>query len=166
MYLHLLTFLFLQCPSVFSFLLAGGLSWTYLEGKASDHKFPLLLFIWECLGFSLTFKNIFLYTCLFQLKYVCVWMLTQSCLTLCDPLNCSPPGSSVHRIFQVGIPEWVAVSFSRSSRPSDEPASCGSCVGRWGLHHWGHLVDLQCYSNVIQLRVYIVSFIFFSIMVY
>jgi len=37
----------------------------------------------------------------------------QSCLTLCDPVGCSPPGSSVHGIFQVRILEWVAISYSR-----------------------------------------------------
>ena len=36
----------------------------------------------------------------------------QSCLTLCDPMVCSPPGSSVHGILQAGTLEWVAVSFS------------------------------------------------------
>ena len=41
--------------------------------------------------------------------YVCVRMLVpQSCLTLCDPMNYSPPGSSVHEILQARIPEWVA----------------------------------------------------------
>ena len=34
----------------------------------------------------------------------------QSCLTLCDPMDCNPPGSSVHGIFQARIPEWVAIS--------------------------------------------------------
>ena len=44
----------------------------------------------------------------------------QSCPTLCDPMECSPPGSSVHGTFQVRIPEWVAISFSRgSSQPRD-----------------------------------------------
>ena len=44
----------------------------------------------------------------------------QSCPTLCDPMDCSPPGSSVRGIFQAGILEWVAISFSRgSSRPRD-----------------------------------------------
>ena len=44
----------------------------------------------------------------------------QSCLTLCDPMDCSPPGSSVHGIFQARILEWVAISFSRrSSWPRD-----------------------------------------------
>ena len=38
--------------------------------------------------------------------------VTQSCPTLCDPMDCSPPGSSVHRIFQARVLEWVAISFS------------------------------------------------------
>ena len=38
-----------------------------------------------------------------------------SCLTLCDPMVYSPPGSSVHRILQARILEWVAMSFSRGS---------------------------------------------------
>ena len=38
--------------------------------------------------------------------------VTQSCPTLCDPTNCSLPGSSVHGIFQGRRPEWVAISFS------------------------------------------------------
>ena len=37
----------------------------------------------------------------------------QSCRTLCDPLDCSPPGSSVHGILQARTLEWVAISFSR-----------------------------------------------------
>ena len=37
----------------------------------------------------------------------------QPCLTLCDPMDCSLPGSSVHRILQARILEWVAISFSR-----------------------------------------------------
>ena len=41
--------------------------------------------------------------------------LTQSCLTLCDPMDCSPPGSSVHGIFQARMLEWVAIPSSRGS---------------------------------------------------
>ena len=37
----------------------------------------------------------------------------QSCSTLCDPVDCSLPGSSVHEIFQARILEWVAISFSK-----------------------------------------------------
>ena len=39
----------------------------------------------------------------------------QSCLILCNPMDCSPPGSSVHGILQAGILEWVAVPYSRGS---------------------------------------------------
>ena len=50
--------------------------------------------------------------------------VTQSCLTLCYPMNWGPPGSSVHWILQARILEWVAIPFSRgSSRPRDEPRS-------------------------------------------
>ena len=48
----------------------------------------------------------------------CVWVhakLLQLCLTLCDPMDCSPPGSSVHAILQARKPEWVAVSSFRGS---------------------------------------------------
>ena len=37
------------------------------------------------------------------------------CPTLCDPVDCSPPGSSDHEIFQTRILEWVVISFSRAS---------------------------------------------------
>ena len=39
-------------------------------------------------------------------------MPAHSCPTLCDPMNCSLPGSSVHEIFQARILEWVAISYS------------------------------------------------------
>jgi len=41
--------------------------------------------------------------------------VAQSCPTLCDPMDCSLPGFSVHGIFQARVPEWVAISFSRGS---------------------------------------------------
>ena len=63
------------------------------------------------------------------------WMwseVTQSCPTLCDPLDCSPPGSSLHGILQTRILEWIAISFSRgSSWPRDRTrVSCtaGRCL--------------------------------------
>ena len=50
---------------------------------------------------------------------MCV-LVAQSYPTLCDPMDCNPPGSSVHEIFQARILEWVAISFSRgSSQPRD-----------------------------------------------
>ena len=63
--------------------------------------------------------------------------LLQTCLTLCDPMGGSPPGSSVHGILQARILESVAISSSRlSSQPRDQThVSCVSCIGRWILHH-------------------------------
>ena len=61
----------------------------------------------------------------------------QLCLTLWSPVNCSPPGSSVHGIFQARILELVAITFSRgSSWPRDWTCvSCICCIGRWILYH-------------------------------
>ena len=39
--------------------------------------------------------------------------VAQLCPTLCDPMDCSPPGSSVHRIFQAGVLEWGAIAATR-----------------------------------------------------
>ena len=61
----------------------------------------------------------------------------QSCPTLWDSMDCSPPGSSVHGILQASILEWVAMPSSRgSSRPRDQTqVSYVSCTGRWVLYH-------------------------------
>ena len=69
---------------------------------------------------------------------VCVCLVAQSCPALCNPIDCSPPGSSVHRIFQSRILEWVVMASSRgSSRPRDRThVSCISCISRWVLYHW------------------------------
>ena len=54
-----------------------------------------------------------------QVSFTCS-VCTQSCPTLCDPMDCSSPGSSVHGVFQARILEWVAISsFWGSSQPSD-----------------------------------------------
>ena len=56
----------------------------------------------------------------------------QSCLTLCDPIDCSPPGSPVYEILQVRILEWVARLSSRaSSRARD--GTCISCLLHWQM---------------------------------
>ena len=61
----------------------------------------------------------------------------QSCPTLCDPMDCSLPGSSAHGFLQTRILEWVAMPFSRaSSRPRDRThASSTSCIGGLVLYH-------------------------------
>jgi len=47
----------------------------------------------------------------YGLSFVCESEVAQSCLTLCDPVDYSPPGSSIHGIFQARVLEWVAISF-------------------------------------------------------
>ena len=53
-------------------------------------------------------------------------LCTQLCPTVCDPTDCSPPGSSVYRIFQARILERVAISFSRGSSQQPGDRTCGS----------------------------------------
>ena len=48
-------------------------------------------------------------------------LVTQSCLTLCNPMNYNPPGSSVHGILQATILEWVTIPFSKGSQSRDLP---------------------------------------------
>ena len=68
---------------------------------------------------------------------LCCCVLAQSCLTLCDPMDCSPPGSSLHGILQARLLQWVAMPFFRgSSRPWDQTRV--SCIGRRVLYHLSH----------------------------
>ena len=60
-----------------------------------------------------------------------VCSVAQSCLTLCDPLDGSPPGSTVHGISQVRILEWVAIPFSRGIFLTQ-----GSNLHLFHLLHW------------------------------
>ena len=69
---------------------------------------------------------------------MCLCLDPPSCLTLCDPMDCSLPDSSVHGILQATILEWVAMPSSRgSSQPRDGThVSCNSFIGRRILYHW------------------------------
>ena len=70
---------------------------------------------------------------------VCVCV--QLCPTLWNPMDCSPPGASVHGISQVRIQEWVAISSSRGSSwlRDRTHVSCVSCTGSWILYRLSHL---------------------------
>ena len=61
---------------------------------------------------------------------MCV-LVAQSCPTLCDPMDCNPPGSSVHEIFQARILEWVAISFSRGSSQPRYQTQVSCTAGRF-----------------------------------
>ena len=56
--------------------------------------------------------------------------VTQSCLTLCDPVDCSPPGSSVHGILHARVLDWVAISFTFPK----------CLTGNWTVHSSVHQI--------------------------
>ena len=62
-------------------------------------------------------------------------LVAQSCPTLCDPMDCSPPGSSVHEIFQARILEWVAISFCRGFSQLRDRTQVSCTAGRF-FTHW------------------------------
>ena len=83
-------------------------------------------------------------TILVYITYTCMYhacSVTQLCPTLCNPMDCSPSGSSVHGIFQARILEWVAISSARGSPgPRDQTSvfciSWVSCTDRQNFYHW------------------------------
>ena len=90
---------------------------------------------------------------IYSILCVCV-LVTQLCLTLCDPMDCSPPSSSVHGILQARILEWVAAPSSRgSSRPGDRThISSISCIGRRVLYHQRHREAHQRNKMVLFIK--------------
>ena len=66
-------------------------------------------------------KILLLMNCGSQEKGSLKWyggLVTKSCLTLCNPMDCSPPGSSVHGFLQARILEWGAISFFKAKLPA------------------------------------------------
>ena len=66
------------------------------------------------------------------LSWECEWVseVAQLCPTLCNPMNCSPPGSPIHGIFQARILEWATISFSRGSSWPRDWTEVSRIVGR------------------------------------
>jgi len=67
----------------------------------------------------------------------------QSCPALCNPMDYSPSGSSVHGTLQARTLEWIAISSSRGSSQLKDGIrfSYVSCIGRRVLYHWHHLLS-------------------------
>ena len=103
--------------------------------------------------------------CTIHYTYLCSQSL-QSCLTLCDLMDCGPLGSSVHGILQAGIPEWVTMPFSMESyNPGVELATPALQADSLLLIHQGspfilmlsHLISnvkIQCLCYVINNEEY------------
>ena len=74
---------------------------------------------------------------------VVVVKATQSCPTLCDPMDCSPSGSSIHGILQARILEWNAIPFSRGSSLLRDRTQLSCTVGRF-FTIWANRKALTC----------------------
>ena len=97
----------------------------------------------------------------FSLVTLCVFVLvTQSCLSLCDPMGCSPPGSPVHGILQARKLEWVAIRFFRDvPDPEMEPRSSALQADSLPLSHQGSpdmytLLHIKQITNENLLHMY------------
>ena len=130
---HALCFLFYSYPSiqsclVYSYVLSGCVTWTAHQIVNTTR-----------LGtFSVLFKAAASMPGT-VLRIMCV-SVAQSCPTLCDPVDCSLPGFSIHGILQARILEWVTISFSRgSSRPRDQ--TWVSCIAGRGFNLWATRED-------------------------
>ena len=73
--------------------------------------------------------------------------VAQSCPTLCDPMDCSLPGSSIHGIFQARILKWIAISFSRRSSQPRDWKQVSHIVGR----HFTIWATREAYFSSVQL---------------
>ena len=91
--------------------------------------------------------------------------VAQSCLTLCNIMGCSLPGSYVHGIFQARILEWVVISFSRgSSQPRARTSFSGvSCIGRQILYHWATREPQQSFLFLWRLLGFFLCLLFSTV---
>ena len=80
-------------------------------------------------------------------------LVTQSCLTFCDPMDCGLPGYSVHGTLQARILEWVAIFLLQGIFliQGSNPDLCVSCMGRWILYHGTTRESLR-YPTVIAAK--------------
>ena len=87
------------------------------------YRFPVLIIL-ICVCASLVIQH----------SLHCCYLVVKSCQLFCNPMDCSPPDSSVHGISQARILEWVAISsYRRSSQLRDQ--TLVSCTGRQILYH-------------------------------
>ena len=97
--------------------------WMYfLQTSSCRHTFQTLFFFCYPLASDAKHSKVF---------------VTQSCPTLCISIDCSPPGSTVHRILQARILEWVAIPFYRGSSQTRD-WTWVSCLGRRIFYYLSH----------------------------
>ena len=103
------------------------IGYNYKISELSAQYIVIFLFLCVCVCVSVS-------------VHVCMSMHScgQSCLSLCNPVNCSPRGSFIYGISQARILEWVAISYSRGSSQHRDwtCVSWVSCIGWKILYHW------------------------------
>ena len=112
-------------------------------------RMPIILSytFWNGSGFNDWSSSVSESSMLWANSVVNFCLCAQLCLSLCDPTDYSPAGSSVHGIFQARTPEGVAISYSRgTAQPRDwTQVSWVSCIGRWILYHCTTCEAPSCY---------------------
>ena len=112
-------------------------------------------------------------------QILCLWatweaplkVKVKSCLTLCDPMDYNPPGSSIHAILQARVLEWVAISFSEGSSWPRDQTRVSHIVGRrftiWAtayvinLSHWKLLFNFNLRWRIWSLLLTV--FVYFAL---
>ena len=89
--------------------------WVLLSGKKYIFIYILLQWWWSPYNKKIAKDSNLNSTKVYLCFKCCCCLVAKSFLTLCDPIDCNPPGSSIHRISQARILEWVALPFSRGS---------------------------------------------------
>ena len=93
--------------------------WSTVKGFCIVTEAEIDMLFWNSLAFSIIQQMLAIWSLVSQpfLSPACLLVVSpaQSCLTLCDPMDCSPPGSFVHAILQARILEWISIPFSRGS---------------------------------------------------
>ena len=106
---------------------------TRLPVEAAHWVCPFKCVVLDCCWYGLPHKESLPKRSKFSLTNACMRAQSlQSCLILCNPMDCNPPGSSVQGIHQARILEWVAVPFSRGSPQCRDRTrvSYASSIGR------------------------------------
>ena len=141
-----------RCPSSTSFHLEP---WPKLNPNLSSSPTLYAIPISSPCTHLCTYTPIYTHSLI--ISHCCCSLVTKSCPTRCNPMNCNPPDSFVHGIFQARILQWVAISFSRRSswlRNQIHVSWIGRQILYWLSHmgspiyhdsclHW-HLHNLRC----------------------
>ena len=116
------------------------------------HIYPLFCRFFSYIGHYRVLRRVSILYSRSLLIIYCIYSSEASCLTFCDPIDCSPPGSSIHGIFQARILGWVTISYSRGSSLAREWIWVSMNRGSWQTmvhgvmvrHDWATLSLFIC----------------------